>query len=251
MDELSIDTPEQIELSYDLAGIGSRFCAAFIDLILIGAMLAVGWFVIGDLIISGAFDETLSNWVIAIVSIIVFAINWGYHILFDLIRNGQSPGKGLLRLRVIKDSGYPINFADSAIRNLVRFVDFLPMFYGIGGMSMILDKKWRRLGDFAAGTLVIKERRGLTPNQLVAHIAQKSTFTYRNWIRLDQVTDVELSTIREYLSRRHTLSTQRRRQLARTIGMPIAQRMGIVEPIDYNILLDEIFALATSQQHTP
>ena len=248
-EHLSIDTPEQIELNYDIAGIGSRFCTALIDSMLIGAILFGGW-LLTRAIYFGALGETLGYWMTAIVGIITFAINWGYYIAFDLINNGQSPGKRLLNLRVIKEGGYPINFADSAIRNLVRIVDFLPMFYGLGIISMMFDKKWRRLGDLAAGTLVVKERTDLTPNQLIASVAQKTVLTYEDWIRLDEVTDVELSTIREYLSRRGILSVDRQRQLARTIGTPIAQKMGSNSEIDYNVFLEEVYALATSQRNT-
>ena len=247
-EHLSIDTPEQIELNYDLAGIGSRFCTALIDSMLIGAILFGGW-----LLTNAIYDiltERLGYWMAAIVGIITFAINWGYYIVFDLISNGQSPGKRLLNLRVIKEGGYPINFADSAIRNLVRIVDFLPMFYGIGIVSMMFDKKWRRLGDLAAGTLVVKERADLTPNQLIASVAPKTALIYGDWIRLDEVTDAELSTIREYLSRRGILAIDRRQQLARTIGTPIAQKMGSSEDIDYNVFLEEVYALATSQRDT-
>ena len=245
---LSIDTPEQIELNYDIAGIGSRFCTALIDSMLIGAILFGGW-----LLTNAIYDiltERLGYWMAAIVGIITFAINWGYYIVFDLISNGQSPGKRLLNLRVIKEGGYPINFGDSAIRNLVRIVDFLPMFYGIGIVSMMFDKKWRRLGDLAAGTLVVKERTNLTPNQLIASVAPKTALTYGDWIRLDEMTDVELSTIREYISRRGILTIDRRQQLARKIGTPIAQKMGSTENIDYNVFLEEVYALATSQRDT-
>ena len=76
--------------------------------------------------------DTLGNWLGAIGGILVFALFWGYYMVFEVTTNGQSPGKRALGLRVIKDGGYPIGLADSAIRNLVRVVDFLPFFYGAG-----------------------------------------------------------------------------------------------------------------------
>jgi uncharacterized RDD family membrane protein YckC len=243
-EQLSIDTPEQIELNYDIAGIGSRACAAMIDSTLIGVLMWLGWYLMFSVFSSG-MDGTLNNWLIAILSLITFSIYWGYYIVFDLVRNGQSPGKRALKLRVIKNGGYPIGFGDSAIRNLVRIVDFLPMFYAIGIVSMILDKRWRRLGDLAAGTLVVKERTDLTPAQLVISVDAKSNFTYADRIRPEMVTPMELSTIREYLPRRRMLSAQRRGQLARTIGQPIAQKMGVEEPIDFNLFLEEVYAMVT------
>ena len=106
------------------------------------------------------------------------------------------------------------------------------------------------MGDLAAGTLVVKERTDLTPNQLIASVAPKTALIYGDWIRLDEVTDAELSTIREYISRRGILAIDRRQQLARTIGIPIAQKMGSSEDIDYNVFLEEVYALATSQRDT-
>jgi uncharacterized RDD family membrane protein YckC len=245
-EQLSIDTPEQIELNYDIAGIGSRACAALIDSTLIGVLMWLGWYLMFS-VFTGRMDGMLSNWLIAILSLITFSIYWGYYIVFDLFRNGQSPGKRALKLRVIKNGGYPIGFGDSAIRNLVRVVDFLPMFYAIGIASMILDKRWRRLGDLAAGTLVVKERTDLTSAQLVVSVDPKSNFTYADRIRLEMVTPMELSTIREYLSRRRMLSAKRRGQLSRTIGQPIAQKMGVEEPVDFNLFLEEVYAMVTQR----
>ncbi len=248
--QLSIDTPEQIELNYDTAGIGSRFCASLIDSFLITLVVTIGGLVIIETL---GFDlsNEIGNWLVAIIGVVTFASLWGYYILFDLTSNGQSPGKHLLKLRVIKENGYPISFADSAIRNLVRVVDFLPAFYGIGVITMMIDKKWRRLGDFAAGTLVIREHTDLNPSQLAANVTAKHQFSYADRIQLDQVTDMELSTIREYLSRRRALSIRRQQQLARTIGMPIAQRMEIIGigQIDYNVFLEELFVLVNSWRH--
>ena len=75
--------------------------------------------------------------------------------VFEIATNGQSPGKRVLGLRVIKVQGYPISFSDSAIRNIVRIVDMLPFAYGVGLLTMLLNKNWQRLGDLAAGTLVV------------------------------------------------------------------------------------------------
>ena len=247
-DQFSIDTPEQIELHYDLAGVGSRFCAALVDSSLIGGVMSVGWLVIAGALSLNTFDETIRSWLTAIAGLITFAALWGYYIIFDLVSSGQSPGKRLLKLRVIKDNGYPIGFADSAIRNLVRIVDFLPAFYSIGVIVMLLDKKWRRLGDFAAGTLVVREHADQQPSSLIPHVAEKRDLAYQEKIQLHFVTEMELSTIREYLSRRRTLSRGRRAELARTIGAPIAQKMNINDSINYDLLLEEIFALSNARQ---
>ena len=224
-ERLSIETPEQIQINYSIAGIGSRFYAALIDIAVMTLIALIGIYVIARAITD--LDERLGNWLGAIAGVAMFAFLWGYYMVFELTTNGQSPGKRALGLRVIKAHGYPISFSDSAIRNLVRIVDFLPFFYGAGLVAMLLNKNWQRLGDLAAGTLVVKE-------------------DYADWIQLDQLTDAELVSIREYLARRGTLPRLRRSQLVRAIGTPIARKMGGSNPIDYELFLEELYALKTN-----
>src|SRR4029079_4673215 len=104
----------------------------------------------------------------ALGSLLAFAILWGYYIAFELLWNGQSPGKRAIGLRVVREGGRPITFVGSAVRNLIRIVDFLPALYGIGVVVMFVDRRSRRLGDLAGGTLVVKERRGVTLESLTA-----------------------------------------------------------------------------------
>ena len=246
-EHLSIEAPEQIELNYDIAGIGSRFCAASVDTALIAIVSIIGISVTSGAL-SDILGERVGNWIIAVRIFIIFAFFWSYYIIFDLISNGQSPGKRLIKLRVIKADGYPINFADSAIRNILRIIDFLPIFYFVGILTMMIDKKWRRLGDLAAGTLVIKEHTELTSDQLIPHISNKTHLTYTDIIQLDQVTTDDLATIREYLSRRSRLQKSRKVLLAQTIARPIAQKMGIKTRIDYDVFLEELFIKSNTRK---
>ena len=243
-EHLSIETPEQIKISYSVAGIGSRFYAALIDIALLLPILLVGYYIIIRAILD--LDERLGNWLAALAGIATFALQWGYYMVFEIATNGQSPGKRVLGLRVIKAQGYPISFSDSAIRNIVRIVDMLPFAYGIGLLTMLLNKNWQRLGDLAAGTLVVKEDAKASPHPVKTPTVQKSTFAYAGWIQPERVTDAELGVIREYLSRRESLPRLRRLQLARTIGTPIAQRMAGGVQIDYDIFLEEVYALKTN-----
>ena len=242
-EHLSIETPEQIQINYSIAGIGSRFYAALIDIAVLTPIVLIGLYVTVRAIID--LNEIL-NWLAAIAGVATFAFLWGYYMVFEIAMNGQSPGKRALGLRVIKVHGYPISFSDSAIRNLVRIVDFLPLFYGIGLLAMLLNKNWQRLGDLAAGTLVVKEDAKVSPNPVRTPTIRKSTFVYADWIQLDQLTDAELVSIREYLSRRGTLPRLRRIQLVRAIGTPIARKMGGSNPIDYDLFLEELYALKTN-----
>ena len=243
-EHLSIETPEQIKINYSIAGIGSRFYAALVDIAVLTPIVFIGIYV--TVRAMSDMDERFGNWLAAIAGVATFALQWGYYMVFEITTNGQSPGKRALGLRVIKVHGYPISFSDSSIRNLVRIVDFLPFFYGVGLLAMLLNKNWQRLGDLAAGTLVVKEDTKVSPNLMRTPTIQKSTFVYADWIQLEQLTDAELVSIREYLSRRGTLPRLRRLQLVRAIGTPIARKMGGSNPIDYEVFLEELYALKTN-----
>ncbi len=251
-EQLSIETPEQIDISFQKAGIGSRFYAALIDTGLLALILFVGYYVNRNFIVE--LGDTLGNWLGAIGGILVFALFWGYYMVFEVTSNGQTLGKRALGVRVIKDGGYPIGFADSAIRNLVRVVDFLPFFYGAGLLTMLINGNWQRLGDLAAGTLVVKTARtdlkptGASTNTRVPVInIPREEFNYDGWIRLELVTEMEFGVIREYLSRRGTLPKFRRSELARTVASPIIERMGGSGSISYDRFLEEVYALKTSE----
>ena len=251
-EQLSVETPEQIDINFQKAGIGSRFYAALLDTLLLVLIIIIGSYVNSKFI--SELGDILGNWLRAVGGIVVFALFWGYYMVFEITTNGQSPGKLALGLRVIKEGGYPISFADSAIRNLVRVVDFLPFCYGAGLFVMLINKNWQRLGDLAAGTLVVKtsrKRREFTGvNSKVStppvNISPQELL-YTDWIKPELVTESELGMIREYLSRRPTLSAIRRMELARTIGYPIAEKMGGDGSIRYDKFLEEVYALKTSE----
>lgn len=245
-DHLSVETPEQININYQKAGIGSRFYAALLDTLLLALIVFIGLYVNYNFLLK--FGDVLENWLGAISGLLVFAVFWGYFMVFEITTNGQSPGKYALGLRVIKEGGYPISFGDSAIRNLVRLVDFLPFCYGTGLIVMLINGNWQRLGDLAAGTLVVKTNRktNVDLNQSINPIDISSDENlYSDWIQPMLVTDSEFDMIREYLRRRPELSPIRRLELARTIGRSIAEKMGGESAINFDKFLLEVYKLKT------
>ncbi len=142
-----------------LAGIGSRFIAVLIDMLIWVAgllvLLVVLWILEPAL---QAFSRLSYQWVTAIGTFIVFLLNWGYFTLFEAFWNGRTPGKRVARIRVIQRSGRPIGVFESMARNLVRYVDQIPFFYAVGVIAMFATKQHQRLGDLAAGTLVVRDR---------------------------------------------------------------------------------------------
>ncbi len=166
MDEqLFISTPEQVAFSYETAGIGSRSLAALLDHLIIIVVLVLmncALSLLMPAVYAAGFsgDDAGATGVyvlLAVLTLIQFLFLWGYFVLFEIVWRGRTPGKRAAKLRVLRRDGHPIGVGEAVIRNLVRLVDFLPVFYGIGLISMFADKESRRLGDFAAGTIVVKE----------------------------------------------------------------------------------------------
>ena len=156
---LDIQTPENVAFGYQVAGIGSRFLASLLDtLIIIFLEFLVIVITLLSLRAFGQLNATLASWAYAVLGIVGFLFFWGYYIFFEMLWNGQSPGKRWVGLRVIRTDGTPITLSESFIRNLTRLVDLLPAAYGVGIITMFIDKQSRRLGDLAAGTLVVHDR---------------------------------------------------------------------------------------------
>lgn len=156
--EIYIITPEQVELRYELAGIGSRFLAMLLDsLIQLLILAAVAGVFIASMSTSIGFHiDSMPTWLIAIFSLIIFIVWSAYFLYFEAVKNGQTPGKKAVGIRVIRDTGHPIDFRSAFLRNIVRLVDYLPGTYGIGMISIFVSPQYRRLGDYVAGTLVVR-----------------------------------------------------------------------------------------------
>lgn len=141
----SVQTPEGIALRLAVAGPVSRALAWLLDLLIrIGIIfvlsMTLGW--------AGAFG-------VGLFLLAVFLVEWFYPVLFEVYRNGQTPGKSAMGLRVLYDDGTPIGWSGSMVRNLLRAVDFLPLFNGFGLITMLLSSDFKRLGDIVAGTVVV------------------------------------------------------------------------------------------------
>jgi uncharacterized RDD family membrane protein YckC len=157
-DDLIISTPERVAFQYEIAGIGSRFLAQVIDALIIGVILIAITILAASL--GGIFG---SGELAALIEVILgFIVLAGYFLISEAAWNGQTLGKRSTRLRVVGDQGEPLTIAQSAIRNLVRIVDFLPVFYGIGMLTLFINGRGKRLGDFAAGTLVVRDRQRIS-----------------------------------------------------------------------------------------
>jgi uncharacterized RDD family membrane protein YckC len=152
-DGLVVATPERVAFEYRVAGIGSRFLAQVIDtLIMAAALTAVGFVCVG---IAASGNSQLA---LLVFVVFIFLLVFGYFALFEGIWSGQTVGKRALKLRVVGEHGEPVSTGQVLIRNFVRIVDFLPAWYGIGIVVLFANGRGKRLGDLAAGTLVVRDR---------------------------------------------------------------------------------------------
>lgn len=212
-------TPERVSLQYDIAGIGSRGAAAIVDTLIQALALAVVLIALSGVTAVAGISLTLGRGgaalFIGLVALAIFVVTSGYFMLWEILWSGQTPGKRLVGVRVIRENGYPIRPVDAVIRNLVRIVDWLPLFYGVGMLSMLLNQRSRRLGDFASGTIVVRERSSVIPT---SSIASSSGYALRN---------ADATLVRDFLMRRSTMNPHLRAQLAGRIATAIAQRYAI------------------------
>jgi uncharacterized RDD family membrane protein YckC len=205
-DNLVVETPEQTSIEFPLAGIGSRFLAVLIDtLIQFAVAIVLGLILLGvSFALPDAFESTSAKadiWILAILIIAAFLLFYGYFIVFESIWNGQSPGKRLTRLRVIKDTGQPITPVDAVGRNLLRIVDQLPAAYGVGVLCAWISPQSKRLGDYVAGTVVVHEKPFETVAPQWITPAQPATYQYG----ASRLTPEEFALVETFLSRRSAL----------------------------------------------
>lgn len=158
---IAVETPESIVFSYELAGLGSRFLAVAIDLA-IQILLIIGIFwglaAIGSNEPRNAREENLTtSMIVAIISAIIFTIIFAYYVLFEALWNGQTPGKKAIGIRVLRDGGYPIDFTSSLVRNVIRVGEMMLGFYALSAVATLLSPENKRLGDYAAGTIVVRD----------------------------------------------------------------------------------------------
>ncbi len=172
---------------------------------------------------TGFFNGNRSIWWSAVVSLVVFCINWGYHAIFEALWKGQTPGKRLAKIRVIKDSGRPINAFEAISRNLIRAVDFLPLFYGVGVITMLLNSKNRRLGDYVAGTLVVHESSD-GESKIFFNTPTKTEFILHQAAGL---TLQEAELIETFLARRLDIPPEVRRVNGKRIADMVSARLNI------------------------
>lgn len=230
-DRFVVETPENIRFGYDVADIGSRFLAILIDSLIQGTIYVVLFFslvVLANQLTALDIPRPVNDALGVGVVVVLFIIQFGYFMFFEIVMNGQTPGKRLFGLRVIKDNGYPLAPLDSVIRNLIRIIDFFPFAYGVGLVTMFLNARAKRLGDFAANTLVVKQRHEVRLQDLqpVVFAPLPATAAAPAPLGISQLNARDIALLESFLRRestlanRDTLALQMAQHLGRKMGVP-------------------------------
>lgn len=214
---LEVETPENVVLDYEIAGMGSRLHAAFVDMLwyflIVIALLIVGAFLEGlGLAVAGAGD---------ILLILVGSLGfWGYFTFFEALREGQTPGKRTAGIRVVRDTGHPVTLAAAAARGLLRAVDLFPPVLALDVLLMVLHPRARRLGDLVAGTIVVRDRP--VEAELPAPVAATDDDSTP-----PELDDAEFRILREFIERAPSLTPELRDRFATRLEERFVERFQV------------------------
>jgi uncharacterized RDD family membrane protein YckC len=260
---LIIETPERVPLEFALASIGNRFLAVAIDhFIQFLSIILIAWLFISlsstsvgqaDAGVTQWFDE-MPKWTMAIMVLAVFLIFASYFIFFEWLWDGQTPGKRLMKLRVIRDDGRPITLWEAIARNLLRVFDAAPGFavpiYSVGLIVIFLSGRDQRVGDIFAGTVVIRERTDDAPtfaetfsnpvSDTAFHRVQKKVDVSAD---IGKLTESEMEVVESFLRRRWDLTDRQRLWMSWRIALPLMYKLKpnyTVENFTYEGFLEEI-----------
>lgn len=244
-DRLTITTPEGVDLRLTLAGVGSRFVSALVDGV-------IQWAAIGALaVLLFGTDAFGAGGSVADAAFAVgfFALFWGYDVAFEVLASGRTPGKRWNGLRVVRVGGQPVGFLTSAIRNLLRIVDWLPSFYLVGIAAVLATGKNQRIGDVVAGTIVVREHRGA--GDALGSLAWGGAFAAapaaEAW-DTSAVTPAELAAVRSFLERRYGIDDVARRELATTLETRLRPKVsGVADEIRGERFLEQLAAVKAAR----
>ncbi len=236
---VEVETPEHVRFRFRVAGPTRRAWAYLIDLLVRAGIFLV----VESVLVFGTGLHVASGGIMTGGTLIaLFLLEWAYFVAFEAAWNGTTPGKRALRLRVVKTGGYPLSFMDAVLRNLLRTADFLPVGYVLGLIVMAWDGRFARLGDRAAGTMVVIEDPVRVPPAIVLEPppspAELEALAHHATMTLPEREAVEL------LLRRRDLSHARRVELAEMVAPMLAARVGGKphDPVRFLALLYHVVA---------
>jgi uncharacterized RDD family membrane protein YckC len=230
---IRVVTPENIAFEYRLAGPFRRLPAFLLDF-----AFGLGLFITLLIIVNMTVTIVSPGLAAALSLLLFFVIWWFYGVLFETFMNGQTPGKYVLGLRVLTDSGQPINGMQATLRNLLRAADLIVPLIGL--LVMSLNRKYQRLGDLVAGTIVVvEERQWLTG---VAKLDDPRSIQLAAYLPPNFVVTRSLAkSLATYVERRRFFTPPRRREVARHLAIPLLDRFGLPPDTSYDLLLCALY----------
>lgn len=236
-----VETPERVRFRTRLAGVGPRSVAWLVDTILRGMALIV----VGLVAVFASYGEVLAGLGQGVLLFALFLYEWGYFAICETAMRGQTPGKWLVGIRVVRTDGSPSQLSDYVLRNLMRAVDgaflYLP-----GVLCMVFDPRFRRTGDWVAGTIVVREQRArvLPPVAIQPPVSAEERASLPVSVVLSRD---ERTLIEKFLRRKAVLSAQRAEELAGILGPALAERTGVEAP-SWERVLTLAYARATGRE---
>lgn len=228
-DRLTIETPEGVSIDVTLAGLGSRFGAAAVDLAIQGVLLLV--LILALTLAGSALSDDLSVFLMGIGALLIAIVVIGYYLVFEALNGGRTPGKAAFGLRVATVDGTALSLSAVTLRTLMRLIDFLPAAYAIGAIAVVVSGRNQRLGDLVANTVVIRVR---TPSP--APSAEVSMPAH-GW-DASTVSQEEVALIRRFVERRAMLTPEARSRLAADLATRLRPRVsGGTELADEDFLV--------------
>jgi uncharacterized RDD family membrane protein YckC len=249
-----IATGESVAFSYELAGAGSRFFAVFIDMAIqfaVVAVVAAALVLIAHRAPQSAHVAAVTKFGDAVVTALAvacgFFLFFGYFIIFEWRWQGRTPGKKLLGIRVVRDGGFPLDFTSSVIRNVVRLVEVALGFYALSALATLLSPLNRRLGDMAAGTIVIRDQRFERRAELPEYEERAVDDPL-----VAELTEAQRDLVRRYAQRRASLAPEHRTAIAAEIAASVRPRLTTpFDHLDDDDLLAHLAATALGRGPSP
>ncbi|MBW4520226.1 MAG: RDD family protein [Scytolyngbya sp. HA4215-MV1] len=257
---VTLSTPESVELELTLAGIGNRALALMIDYLIWGSALFIFWMAwlffftqLGQYLDKlGINYNNISNWLVAILFLITFVIWVGYFVCFETLWQGQTPGKRVAKIRVVRDDGRPITLAQAALRALLRPIDDT---FFIGFFFIVLGQREKRIGDWVAGTLVIQETRPIhKATVLLSEKAQPLAEALLQIANFSPMLPDDFAVIREYLQRRSLMSAKAKSEVSLKLARQLKELIVLEQlpaEMTADLFLEAVYLAYQQQENRP
>lgn len=256
---IKIEAPEKIEFSYRFADQGARIGAYFFDMLIQGVILFFGILLVfgginRNAFVSESFSENFGLLSYGFFYLIYFFLQWFYFLLFEAFWNGRTPGKRLMKIRVMKENGESLDFQCLLLRNFMRAVDGFPVLHLLGGIIALIDKKNRRIGDMLAGTIVVyeeKKKNRIPRISVPFNIIELDQKMIHEITAKNNLNEKDLYVIRRYFNEREKIPAGRRGSVTRKLCEEVKNKLKLEENDTISSLMsdDEKFLITVYSAH--